>query len=114
MREYSKAHYRRNKARYAAADWERKRCDRKNLNREIDEYLRTHPCVDCGEGDPLVLDFDHRDGVDKLETVAFFRAKGRRDESFAEIEKCDVRCANCHQRRTAKQFGWTKMQAATS
>jgi hypothetical protein len=109
MREYSREHYRRNTARYAKADWGRKRCDRKDLNREIDEYLREHPCVDCGESDPLVLDFDHRDGVEKLETVAFLRAKGRRDESFAEIEKCEVRCSNCHQRRTAKQFGWTKL-----
>ena len=112
MREYSREHYRRNRVRYATGDWGRERCSRKELNQEIDEYLRSHPCVDCGESDPLVLDFDHRDGVDKLETVAFFRAKGRRDESFAEIDKCDVRCSNCHQRRTAKQFGWTKMLVA--
>jgi hypothetical protein len=113
MREYAREHYRRNKARYATADWERNPLNRNDLNREIDEYLRAHPCVDCGESDPLVVEFDHRDGLQKPQTVAFLRAKGRRDESLAEIKKCDVRCSNCHQRRTAKQFGWAKMLVAS-
>jgi hypothetical protein len=101
-----------NKVRYATADWERKRSSRRDLSREIDEYLRAHTCVDCGETDPLVLEFDHRDGVEKLETIAFLRARGGRDELLAEVDKCDVRCSNCHQRRTAAQFGWTKLLVA--
>ena len=112
MRAYARKHYRRNKARYAAGNWGRKRSSRGSLSREIDEYLRVHTCVDCGEYDPLVLEFDHRDGTDKLETIAFLRARGKSDELLAEIEKCDVRCANCHQRRTAKQFGWAKLLVA--
>jgi hypothetical protein len=112
MRIYAREHYRRNKARYTTADWGRKRSSRGDLIREVAEYLRAHPCVDCGESDPFVLEFDHRDRADKLETVAFLRVRGRRDELLAEIEKCEVRCSNCHQRRTAKQFGWTKLLLA--
>lgn len=112
MQACAREHYRRNKARYATADWERRRTRRGDLSREIDEYLRAHSCVDCGESDPLVLEFDHRDGANKLETIAFLRARGSRDELLTEISKCDVRCSNCHQRRTAKQFGWTKLLAA--
>jgi hypothetical protein len=109
MRRYARDHYQRNIRRYADHDWERKRSARKALNLELGEYLQSHPCVDCGEADPLVLDFDHRDGVEKLETIAYLRVRGNREELLAEIEKCDVRCSNCHSRRTAKQFGWSKM-----
>jgi hypothetical protein len=28
-----------------------------------------------------------------------------------EIDKCDVRCANCHRRRTAADFGWWRHMA---
>jgi hypothetical protein len=72
------------------------------------EFLRQHPCVDCGEDDVVVLEFDHR--RDKLETVSTLSREGYSlDKLKAEIAKCDVVCANCHRRRTAKQFGWYRV-----
>jgi hypothetical protein len=75
----------------------------------IFSYLQTHPCVDCGETDILVLDFDHVRG-EKLFNISSAAASGRPLADIqAEIEKCDVRCANDHRRRTASQFGHSKI-----
>ena len=68
-------------------------------------YLRTHPCVDCGEPDPGVLEFDHADESTKSFAIgdAIFWRPWR--EIAREIAKCEVRCANCHRRRTTEQRG---------
>lgn len=75
-------------------------------------YLATHPCIDCGETDVLVLDFDHT--RDKRMDIAVMI---NRPCSWAtiekEIEKCVVRCANCHRRKTAREQGWFKSLAET-
>lgn len=64
------------------------------------DYLRAHPCVDCGERDPVVLDFDHlRDKVKNISAML----RHRWDAVLAEIDKCEVVCANCHRRRTARR-----------
>lgn len=74
------------------------------------EYFETHPCVDCGEADPVVLDFDHVRGK-KSDHIGGLMAKNKRVADLkAEIEKCDVRCANCHRRKTAKQFNWRRLR----
>jgi hypothetical protein len=76
-----------------------------DINGKLYDYLTQHPCVDCGEGDPIVLEFDHVRGK-KLYNVS---AMGVRVLSWTtilkEIEKCEVRCANCHRRKTAEQRG---------
>ncbi len=74
------------------------------------EYLSEHPCVDCGESDMCVLDFDHIDPDTKSFTVSR-RLSGSTNSwktILAEIQKCEVRCANCHRRRTAQQQEWYK------
>lgn len=69
----------------------------------VDTYLSTHPCVDCGEDDPVVLDFDHVRGQ-KYKDVSRLVARAARLYVISrEIEKCEVRCANCHRRATRKR-----------
>ena len=70
-------------------------------------YLLEHPCVDCGEGDPCVLEFDHVRGTRHADVGQLLRdASWARVE--AEIAKCEIRCANCHRRATARRGDWSK------
>ena len=73
------------------------------------DFLRVHPCVDCGEADLLVLDFDHRDPSTKRLEISSMLEGYSWAAISAEIATCDVRCSNCHRRRTAHQFGWRKL-----
>lgn len=69
----------------------------------IVEYLKKHPCVDCGEKDILVLEFDHREGNPKKRVTELVCQASTWNTILKEIEKCDVRCANCHARITRKR-----------
>jgi hypothetical protein len=74
-------------------------------------YLTKHPCVDCGEKDIVVLDFDHNEPAKKTLSIAVMRRrKFPWNKISIEISKCSVRCSNCHRRRTAKQFNWYKQR----
>src|SRR5438132_4280497 len=67
---WNREHYQRNKATYIAnARRHNAIYQAENLLRLID-YLLAHPCLDCGEPDLLVLDFDHRDRATKRMAVA--------------------------------------------
>lgn len=77
----------------------RKRQRLENL-KFIWEYKLKHPCVDCGEPDPVVLDFDHVRGRKSYGMAMIYNMA--RETLLKELEKCEVRCANCHRRKTAK------------
>ena len=109
QRAYCREHYRRNVAAHIQRRMIKSKRYRDRNRRLVVEYLLGHPCVDCGESDILVLDFDHRDGREKQFDISVFVSRGqswRRIE--AEIAKCDVRCANCHLRKTAIDLRWYK------
>jgi hypothetical protein len=73
----------------------------------IYEYLQNHPCIVCGESDPIVLEFDHREPSKKESNVSEL-LKFSVNKVRQEVAKCDVMCANCHRRKTADQFGTWK------
>lgn len=74
-------------------------------SRLLFEYLQRHQCIDCGEKDPIVLEFDHVRGQKKYNIADLVRRYGSWETIQAEIVKCEVRCANCHRRVTAKRRG---------
>lgn len=86
-------------------DADRKARSTRNLleNRKaVYEYLLSHPCVDCGEANPVVLEFDHIQGKKACISELVGRKSSVR-RIHAEIEKCEVRCANCHRIITARR-----------
>lgn len=75
---------------------------RRDLTLYVLRTLHESGCIDCGETDPLVLEFDHL--KDKFLGISqMVRDYYSIDEIKTEIAKCVVRCANCHRRKTAKE-----------
>lgn len=99
-----KLHYKRTYSKEKSTAWNRDRRHRRY--RKLFAYFADHPCVDCGETNPIVLEFDHRDRSQKLCEVAVLIGSTTWKNVLKEIKKCDVLCANCHRVRTAKQFRW--------
>lgn len=79
-----------------------------NTKREVFNYLASHPCIDCKENDPVVLEFDHIQGDKTIGICQAVLMGWCWKRILTEIDKCVVRCANCHRRKTAKQFNHYK------
>ena len=101
---FRRAHYLAHKADYVRRAAAQVTVRRDGNRRRLFEYLLAHPCVGCGAADPIFLEFDHQDPADKLDEVTALAKRRRWAVVAIEITKCDVRCVNCHRRRTAEQY----------
>ena len=104
-----KNHYNENKQYYLKKAKKRNLEIKTNIVNYLRCYLSKKSCIDCGETDIAVLEFDHRNGTKKNKAVSTLIRLGYPiDIIRKEIGKCDIRCANCHRRKTSKDFKWLK------
>ncbi len=101
----SKQHYKDNKQSYINRVRIREIQAIEDCQRKLAEYLAHHPCVDCGQTDIRVLEFDHVRGK-KSDNISRMLGVGYSWATIeAEIAKCDVRCVNCHRIKTGIEDG---------
>lgn len=94
--EYVRNHYLANKNQYLSGNKRRLR----KVQDCVVEYLRNHPCVDCGERHLAVLDFDHIKGTKEFNVSDMVKAGYCWARVLLEVDKCQVRCSNCHRKKT--------------
>lgn len=102
-----RAHYAENKQYYIDKALLRSRRLRVENRKKLVSVLKKSECVDCKTKDIEVLTFDHINPEDKSYTVTLMLGHSW-SAIEKEIAKCEIRCANCHLKRTRRQFGyWT-------
>ena len=99
-KEYINEHYQKNKATRQQQIYLYKETQKELVRDWLWSYLLEHPCVVCGESDPIVLEFDHL--MNKKFHIAD-AVRGTRPLTAVqkEVSKCQVLCANCHRRKTS-------------
>jgi len=107
QRLYARQHYRNNSEKHNQRRYENQKKYVAINQRSILAYLNGKCCADCGESDPIVLEFDHVRGKKRSE-IGRMLWNATWPVIARELEKCDVRCANCHRRKTARDFKWFK------
>ena len=100
-------HYKQNKPYYLNKNIK----TRQRMYQQMLEWLSQQQCVDCGENDIIVLQFDHL--FDKSFDVAKRVGLGYTWKTILEkevIPKCEIVCANCHTRRTHQRLNSQRHQ----
>jgi len=92
----SKRHYEANKEKIIKRSRKRNIRQRDKNRLYVESIKKQSGCVDCGESNHLVLDFDHIED-NKYKCISNMVYESYSIKSIQkEIDKCEVRCSNCH------------------
>lgn len=67
------------------------------------EWFIVHPCTDCGETNPVLLEADHVRGLKREGLSVMTQSPFSLQSIQEELDKCESVCANCHRIRTARR-----------
>lgn len=85
-------------------------------HKKLWELLLKSKCLDCGNKDPRVLEFDHRPDESKNFDISKAISGSTRSWKLIslEIEKCDIVCSNCHKIRTMERGNYKRFTSFNS
>lgn len=110
---YIRIHYKNHTKYYVEKARKRTKLIRERSYAYLGPYLLTHPCVDCGEKNILVLEFDHKNRKVKIGEISHIIGNGATLEKLiAEVKKCEIRCSNCHRKKTETENNSWKLKYA--
>src|SRR5271157_1243408 len=106
---YAKRQYQIKRVEYTAVSKIYQKSRRETNRSKVFEYLKTHPCQNCGVTDIRVLEFDHIDASKKRLEISKMLIRGWAWKKIeTEIQKCAVLCANCHRIKTCSDRNWAR------
>jgi hypothetical protein len=101
-KEKARVYYRLNQEKYRVKTSTRKKLLIEENQKKMWKLLTRGQYVDCGNKNPMVLEFDHL--TEKEAGVSTLLCEGYSWSRISkEIEKCVLRCANCHNIKTHKE-----------
>jgi hypothetical protein len=97
VRIYNRLYYQRNREQLLKNQAEKNKRFAENRRKWLVNYKKTLKCVRCEESHPATLTFHHKNNSEKsFEIGNALKLRVGLKRLLAEIEKCEVLCANCH------------------
>jgi len=95
--------------RWAAANrdttYKHREANRRRNKERVREIKEASPCTDCNQFHRYyVMDFDHVTGTKMNNVATMMNENAAWSRIVAEIDKCELVCANCHRDRTYRRL----------